>query len=354
MKGLYQRGNVWWFRYRVNGQQQFESTGEQDEARAIEAARLIRERVLLQGESEPKEKGLAIETAIERYIAHLKKQRLSMRYIEEGDKGLRRWQREIGLSLMRQVTAERMQKWIDEKLEKDQVKPSTIDHYLEYVRALFAYIDPRGRNPADRQGLVLPKFKANARDAWIDEEGMDQLIGVCVDKELKYILYCGFHAGLRYDEVGMSRPEWFDLERGLLTVRCEKTLNGWKPKNGKERTLRLTSEFLTFLKTEYPLRSPYMIAPTVTKGDYMYRFSFRKRFDHYLHKHGFTGYTFHDLRRSFATQRAVAGFPISHIANWLGDGLQVTLQHYAKFSPGVPIDLPPRPDNVVPMWQAVP
>jgi integrase len=348
MTGLYKRGKVWWYRWSVNGERYFESTEQTDEAKAIEAARIIRERILRS--DTPREKDLSIDTAIERYIAYLKKQRLSFRYIDEADKALHRWQREIGLEIMHQITPDRMQRWIDEKLEKDQVKPSTIDHYLEYVRALFNHADPRGhRNPADRDCLILPKFKRNTRDAWIDEEGMDKLIGNCVDKELRYILYCGFHAGLRFDEVGMSRPEWFDLQRGLLTVRCERSPDGWKPKNGKERTLRLTSEFLNFLKTEYALRGPYMVAPAVTKGDYKYRFTFKKRFDRYMQRHGFIGYTFHDLRRSFATQRAVAGFSIAHIANWLGDGLKVTLDHYARFSPNMPIDLPPRPDNIVPM-----
>ncbi len=40
---------------------------------------------------------------------------------------------------------------------------------------------------------------------------MDLLISECPDRELKFILYCGFHAGLRKGEIVQARPEWFDL-----------------------------------------------------------------------------------------------------------------------------------------------
>jgi len=43
---------------------------------------------------------------------------------------------------------------------------------------------------------------------------------------------------------------------------------------------------------------------------------------------------FHILRHSFATHLAMRGVALAQIAGLLGDGIKVTEDHYAGFSPG--------------------
>ena len=73
----------------------------------------------------------------------------------------------------------------------------------------------------------------------------DRLIRECPREDLKFILYCGFHAGLRKLAIIEARPFWFDLDAGLLHLRKTPTI---RFKDREERTVPLTQEFKTFLK----------------------------------------------------------------------------------------------------------
>src|SRR5207248_8374334 len=90
----------------------------------------------------------------------------------------------------------------------------------------------------------------------------DRLISECTSDGLKFVLLCGFHAGLRKNEIIEARPFWFDLEAGLLHLRKTPTMNF---KDREERTIPFTSQFCAFLK-EYGLREPYMLRPEVRHG----------------------------------------------------------------------------------------
>jgi integrase len=328
-KGLFLRGSTYWYRYSLHGKQHFVSTGEKDEAKALEVAKTMREQFLLNAETSRSGGGYRIDEAIERYTNSLDRNGRSLRHVSETKSGLERWQRETGFELMSDVTATRLQRWFNDKIEKGGVKIPTADRYLAHVRGLFDHALQAGRvsrNPVD--DVVVPKFKHVMRDVWIPIEGMNKLLDHCMDRELKYAMYCSFHAGLRYEEVVMSRPEWFNLSLKTLTVRMDPMPNGWKPKDREQRTIPLTDEFYSFLMNEYPLRGPYMMAPNIQKGSARYRYDFKKRFTRYIREHGFAGYTFHDLRRSFASQHASAGTSLYKIAKWLGDGAQVVENHY--------------------------
>jgi hypothetical protein len=61
-------------------------------------------------------------------------------------------------------------------------------------------------------GAVKPKCSPNAKPATIEKAKQ-------AAEELKFILYCGFHAGLRRKEIGAAKVSWFDLDHGLIQAQ---------------------------------------------------------------------------------------------------------------------------------------
>jgi integrase len=64
-------------------------------------------------------------------------------------------------------------------------------------------------------------FCSKAQVAQLFEKAKD-------DKELTFILHCGFNAGFRFEEITQARPHWFDLENGLIHVQRSAS---WSPKD---------------------------------------------------------------------------------------------------------------------------
>jgi integrase len=81
-------------------------------------------------------------------------------------------------------------------------------------------------------------------------------------RELKVILSCGFHAGMRKDEIVQARPGWFDIKLSTIHITQSET---WKPKDKDKRTIPLMAEFGRFLVEEMSLDGklpePFAIFP---------------------------------------------------------------------------------------------
>jgi integrase len=169
------------------------------------------------------------------------------------------------------------------------------------------------------------------------EEQRDALIAACPREDLAFVLYAGFHAGLRKNEIIEARPWWFDLRNGLLHLRATATM---KFKDREERTIPLTKGFAEFLKS-YGLREPYMLRPDVKHGRNRYRYDFsRPFFDHVktqgLEKIGQTRLTPHLMGHTFASLLVSNGVSLYKVAVWLGDDPRVVESHYARLRPRDP------------------
>jgi hypothetical protein len=98
----------------------------------------------------------------------------------------------------------------------------------------------------------------------------------------------------------------------------------------------LTSDF--GLKGYLAGRDPdeYVLAPKKTiKGNSKYRYDNNKRVRSHFKRVGVKS-TYHDMRQSFASNLASAGVPIYKIAEWLGDGVEVTVRSYGHLAPKDP------------------
>ena len=191
--------------------------------------------------------------------------------------------------------------------------------------------------------VKLAKCDAKGRQAWCDREMKNRLLTNATDADLRFILFCGFEAGLRRGEIVEARADWFDLPAGLVHVRRAdgqpRLRDGeipFRPKDRDERTIPLTKPFQAFLKRYLKGRAPldFALMPEVKHGEWRYRYDFRRPFDEYMQAQGCEWVTPHVMRHSFASILASAGVSIFKVAQWLGDDVRVVQRHYAKLAAG--------------------
>ncbi|MCX6873126.1 MAG: site-specific integrase [Verrucomicrobia bacterium] len=124
-----------------------------------------------------------------------------------------------------------------------------------------------------------PEFgtEAPSRKTVIPWKRVEELLAIA-NGEMKFILFCGFRAGMRRGEITAARPEWFDLDSRLIHIPAIDKVTGFSPKSGKARTIPLLESFAAFIKSEYSDwdTRKFVLRPEVEQGSWRYRFDFRK------------------------------------------------------------------------------
>lgn len=336
MKGLYQRGDVWWYRFTPapGAAQVRESMETTDEAVAIAKAREMRGRAAV----EVRDQMEACQTLIDSYVASLKKRRLSDETISSRKYILQGFAKDTVAATPRQITPAAAKTWFEARWGKN---PNTADAYLSVVRYWFEWLAEEGKALRDPTAdIVVPIIPMRKRRPFLLQDEARLVIDSCLDDALKFCLYCAIHSGLRKDEVIEAIPEWFDLNAGLIHIDTTPT---FEPKDRDKRTIPLTEEFKGWLKEHYGKPEPFMLMPKVMHGKARYRWDFRARFEAHMQACGFGHVTFHDLRRTFASLLASKGVSIYKIAKWLGDDVDVVQDTYAH--------LIPQDDDINAVWK---
>lgn len=275
------------------------------------------------------EESTGLQRDIERFIAQRRK---DGRYTDTSARNraitLNRFGEWLDWADPGQISSRAVQKWYDAM--REVVSETSALTYLLTVRAFFQWCVDRGIvavNPAVHVSTARVPLATRERFCTPDER--DFLIEHAPDDEMRFVLYCGFHAGMRRNEIVEARPAWFDLEAGLIHLDTTPTFT---PKTRKPRTIPLSRPFREFLEG-YGLRSPYMLRPKVTKGSAIYRYDFRRPFTEYVHSVGMGWVQPHLMRRTFASILASRDVAMHKIAAWLGDSVVTTERHYARLIP---------------------
>lgn len=323
--GLYLRGKMYWLRWTPvpEGAQVRQSLGTEDLVEAIEEAARIRR---TDGPAKRAEAG-ECKAEIDRYVAACLADGLSGATMESRSYVLQGFVKEIGALTPRHIGTVACERWFAARLEKHE---HTAVSYLNQVRWWFAWLIERGvvvRDPT--AGIRVPKLKMRHRKVFLLPADARKLLEACEGKELKFALYCGLHAGMRKKEIIEARPEWFDLDEGLIHVQATAT---FEPKGRDNRTIPMTMEFKAWMQKEFPPRAPFVLHPEVKHGKYRYRYDFRKAFDLLVEDCGLE-ITFHDLRRTFASLLVSKGVSLYKVAKWLGDTLKVVQDTYGHLIP---------------------
>jgi integrase len=324
-RGLYRQKLTWWLRWTPvpGGAQERQSLGTRDLAEAMAAADKLR---LREGPRLREEAGSCV-AEIDRYLAAKASEGLSASTLSSRRYVLKGFALHTGATSPRHIGPTACMRWFEGRLKRHE---HTAVSYLNQVRWWFAWLMERGivsRDPTT--GITIPKLRMRSRKVFLMPADARRLIDECTEPGLKFALFCGLHAGLRKLEIIEARPEWFDLEEGLIHVQATTT---FQPKSRDNRTVPLTDEFRAWLLDEYKLQKPFMLAPKVVHGKYRYRFDFRKAFDALVERCQLD-ITFHDLRRTFASLLVSKGVSLYKVAKWLGDTVEVVEDTYGHLIP---------------------
>lgn len=151
--------------------------------------------------------------------------------------------------------------------------------------------------------------------------------------DVRFILFAGFHCGMRKNEIIEVRVDWFDLrDSGAVHIKNTDT---FRIKDRETRLVPLTGQFRDFLH-EYLAgkeRDSFALKPNVKHGKGTYRYDFHRPYNGYMTIKQVRWVTAHVMRHTFASLLVQAGVSIFKVARWIGDGVEVVEKHYAHLAP---------------------
>ena len=205
LAGVYLRGKIFWYRYSCDGRQHRLSLDTEEEATAIARAMEIRANPELADINH-------LKLEIKNYIRHQADAgKFTRNSVANRTAVLNRWADHLGASEVRTITTEQLQQWYEwlKQRKSGPLTESTAHSYLLMVRGFFNHLVNENKvrtNPVVDVETV--KLKVGVRREFCDSALTQKLIDECKDRELRFMLFCGFHAGLRKEEI-----IWFDNVR---------------------------------------------------------------------------------------------------------------------------------------------
>lgn len=337
-RNLYFKRGSWWFAKQIENKREWVNLRTADEAAAIKLREQIEHSPLLRP-------GDTITEHVEEFVAHKKAKRAFSRNSSHTKvlilRRFARWLPET--TKLAGVTSRQCEEFYS--LLQDEVEDSTAESYMMTLRSFFRWAVEVKRvrvdNPVAKVELLT--FERRGREKFCEKDAANALIASAPDDDLRFVLFCGFHAGLRKDEIIEARRHWFDLRGGSLNVfravgrhRLQDSEREWRPKYNKERTVPLTQPFREFLAGYLRGRDDpldFVLQPGVKHGKARYRYDFRRPFTDFMWTAAHPWLTPHVMRHSFASNLKIAGKSIAKIADWLGDTERVTEKNYAHLRP---------------------
>ena len=322
IRGIYRRGNIFWLGHMREGRRMQLSLGTSDYGEAIVKMSEVLQDPFL-NESGP------LDSEIESFLDYKKRQNeYSPASLESKKYALMEFAGFVNKRTVAGIIPSDIERFY-RHLQR-RVSESTAQGYVTTIRSFFnRQVELKRIRSNPVKGVKLARLDQKSRLLFCSPGQGDELIKNAPNDEMKFILYCGFHGGLRKNEIIEARSDWFDLERGSLHVRATAS---YRPKDREARTIPMTSAFQTFLRS-YGLRSPFMLRPDVEKGAALYRYDFRRPFREYVKGQGCEWVTPHVMRHTFASLLVSKGVSIYKVAVWMGDDVRVVQKHYAKLFP---------------------
>lgn len=201
------------------------------------------------------------------------------------------------------------------KNQRDDKKPlavATVNRELSLLRRLLSIAQQQRWLLHDlfKQGEALitaADEKPRERTLSPAEEG--RLLAQCVGPRLHLygLVVCGLDTGMRRGEILLLRWEDVDLDAGMITVRAMHT------KTLRERQLGITARLKVELRRIYAER-----VDRPNERVFGLESNFKRSWGTACKNAGITDLRFHDLRHTFATRLAEAGFTDALIARLLG------------------------------------
>lgn len=229
------------------------------------------------------------------------------------------------------ITSRRVEGWLKELREAGKAA-ATVKTYLLRLHAFLAWLQERGvvaRNVAEE--VKVPVVRKTRADRFCTREERDRLIGLCEREDVLLMLMLGFHAGLRLHEMVEARPEWLRFWPGGGEI-CVMETSTFVPKDKEARRIPMNDRLHEFLRGRV-FEGPFLVRPEVGHAKHKYRWEPRKPLKRLVAAAGLPWVGWHTMRHTFATLLVMGGCPIATVAQWLGDGIEVTFKNYVGYAP---------------------
>ena len=322
------RGKPWCIAYKgVDGRMRREKT----DAPTKELARKLLAKKLVEL-TEAKVAGITVEQTPIAFTEFMKEYR---RHIEgkktpqsigRDDRSIQHLTKVFGSRQLRQVTTGMVQKYVDDRMHEKKrggkpYRPATVNREIMCLSAIFREAIKRGyadRNPV-RGVKQMAEDNIIVRYLSLDEE--TALLDACTPN-LKPIVLCALHSGMRRGEI--LKLKWEDVDLDQLLIRVKLT------KSKKTRYIPINTKLHEVLKAVPKLDDcPYVFANPETHDRWCDQ---NTAWNYTLKRSGVKNFRFHDLRHTFASRLVQAGESIKSVQELLGHAsLQVTLR-YAHLS----------------------
>jgi integrase len=338
--GVFLRGDTFWLRYSVGGEQVRVSLDTTDPAEANKIADDLRGRPVV---SKKTGKIIGGKTQMDRDSERYRAERLAP---PEGDpittgtanairQAINNFQTVMGITDPAKITTAALSEYYKKlkpdpnilEKDKDEVAPwkkseATAQTYVTKVSTFARWLGYRVKTPK----LDDP----TTRDVVIPLERVRELIDLAIDPEMKWILMAGFFAGMRRGEIAWARPAWFDFQRMKINIPCPDLVTGWRPKSRRKRSTPLIPDFADLITDKFPewKKQAYCIRPKVKPGKAIYRFDTRKMFESFAAKHE-PELTPHVMRHTYITLMANnPKISIAKLSEFSGDKIATLEKHY--------------------------
>jgi excisionase family DNA binding protein len=248
---------------------------------------------------------------------------------------------------LHQITFKDVEDYVYEKLETvnprtgEKISRGTTNRHVGILRRMFNKAEKRGyrvpkNNPVDSSEHIK---RVDSRDVTLTLEEEERLLKAA-DDNLKPIIVCALHTGMRKGEI--LSLEWTDvnLEYGRIHVKAEKS------KTHQDRHIPIDNVLFTLLGTRRNQNGH-------SKYVFGYYNEARKKYSRYAdivkpfinarEKAGLNHVHFHDLRHTFATRCVQSGVDLFSLMKLLGHSNVDTTQRYVNMRD---VDLSPAIDKL--------
>ena len=334
-KGIYLRKKTYWLRNIVDGKRYFQNLQTHDYLEAVEKARSLRG-ILPVGKTAV----TAWDKAIDKYLKekrdgvrpeHLRGRRLK-RFRDETGRKVRScievFARSVGVNSPALVTLKHLEKYYSERAKKSEAGArstmATIQAFLDHIQCLPKRLEYSQDRKPEVRNVVVSMDESNL---WLEK---------CQRQDLKFVLYCGFQAGLRSKEIRHSKVSWFDLKRRVLSVPMKETQtlrNGkhvWRTKDDDSKNIPISVPFCEFLKgfLAEPKREFCLVSKRSSKTGL---FDFKAPFEKFAAAMGRPDVFPHAMRHSWISELCNSGnHTIMEVVAWSGDNFETIQKNYWK------------------------
>jgi integrase len=333
---------TYYFSWTEGGKRKQRSLETSDLAEAIERAAAIIRRVEV-GRQEGMSKGGKLSTEIEIFLERkVAAGKFSVESAKNAKSALAELLKIVGDLQVSKISTHEIEAWwvamrteIRPRTRKVLSDPS-LHSYLRWVRSFFSTLAQDGKikgSPAApdmfrpaRPAVVSRQKFSDPKIARQLDRVRDRALEYAEDDDMRFILFCGFYAGMRKKEIVQARPDWFDLEGKVIRIRNTESFT-MKARH-KPRVVPMHDRFRHFLES-YGLRHPFMLKPDRARAKKStYRYDFRVPFAQLMKKINFRWATPHDMRHAFASKLLINGATPATVAAYMGDSVKVVLEHY--------------------------